>query len=867
MTGRTEEVDVIVGALNGAQGQAGVAVIGAAGVGKTRLVREASEVHRARGWTVRWLAGTAAAQSVPLGAFAQWAESLDGDPLQLVGSVIAAVTASADDAPVLICVDDAHRLDDLSAFVLHQLVLRGSAKAIITIRTGEPAPDVVTTLWKDGHLRRLDVYPLLRKHFDALLETVLAGPVERQAASRLWQLTQGNALFLQEIVKHELQAQRLSRSSGSWAWTGPVDLSPALVELVDLQLGQADQLVLDVVDMVALAEPLELVHLVTLADSEAIEESERRGSISVSSGSPGVVRLGHPLFGEVRLARAGRWRLARLRGRLVRAMTATDSRAGPQDPVRLALLWLDSDLPANVGVYTLAAEVAAKRLDLLLAARFAEAAVDAGASLDAEILLAQLHSLSSRGEDAELLLSSLTRRQLPEEAWIAAVSLRAANLLWTLGRPDESFAVMDEALATSSPAGMPSLLSFRAVQFATVARPAEAVRTTDSIGRGRLAPLPAMMRAWALTIAHGDVGNARQSAAAAEVGAALAATSPEVAFQGGGLAIYYADALILQGDPTTARLLAQNLDAQMADVPGVARTNVSALNGFTALATGDARTAVELLGAAHHEYERIGSTVGTEHFFGVAHVLALALTADADAARDALTSVQRNRHRALLFLEPSLRLAEAWVVAERGHLAQARAIATEAAEFARGHGQYAREVSCLQAAIQFGDTRHANRLVELARRVEGPRIQLVARWATALADHDGLELSSVSDGLEAMGDRIAAADAAAHASLAFQRQNRRGAALTAAGRATRIIDACGASTPATRAAAMPLPFSRREREVAQLVSDGLSNKEIAAAMMVSIRTVEGHIYQACRKLGVGSRIELARVLDPLTDTK
>ena len=54
----------------------------------------------ARGWAVRWLAGTAAAQSVPFGAFAQWADRLDGNALQLVGSVIEAVTASADGAPV-----------------------------------------------------------------------------------------------------------------------------------------------------------------------------------------------------------------------------------------------------------------------------------------------------------------------------------------------------------------------------------------------------------------------------------------------------------------------------------------------------------------------------------------------------------------------------------------------------------------------------------------------------------------------------------------------------------------------------------------------------------------------------------------------
>ena len=68
--------------------------------------------------------------------------------------MIRAITASPDGAPVLVVVDDARLLDNLSAFVLHQLVLRRSATVIATIRTGAPAPDAVTALWKDGLLRR-----------------------------------------------------------------------------------------------------------------------------------------------------------------------------------------------------------------------------------------------------------------------------------------------------------------------------------------------------------------------------------------------------------------------------------------------------------------------------------------------------------------------------------------------------------------------------------------------------------------------------------------------------------------------------------------------------------------------------------------
>jgi DNA-binding NarL/FixJ family response regulator len=169
-------------------------------------------------------------------------------------------------------------------------------------------------------------------------------------------------------------------------------------------------------------------------------------------------------------------------------------------------------------------------------------------------------------------------------------------------------------------------------------------------------------------------------------------------------------------------------------------------------------------------------------------------------------------------------------------------------------------VVCLQAAIQFGDQHTTERLTELAQLVDGPRAGLVGRWAAALADHDGDALLAVSHDLEAMGDRIAAADAAAHASRVLNQQTRRGPALTASGRADRLITSCGATTPATQAAAMPLPLSDREREIAILIAQGLSNIEIAEALTLSVRTIEGHIYRACARVGAATRTELARLI-------
>jgi DNA-binding CsgD family transcriptional regulator len=96
--------------------------------------------------------------------------------------------------------------------------------------------------------------------------------------------------------------------------------------------------------------------------------------------------------------------------------------------------------------------------------------------------------------------------------------------------------------------------------------------------------------------------------------------------------------------------------------------------------------------------------------------------------------------------------------------------------------------------------------------------------------------------------------------MAYRSRDLRGSALASSTRAEALGAQCGADTPALRQAREPLPLTDREREIVMLVSGDLSNRDIAARLNLSVRTVEGHIYKAMNKTGTADREELAALL-------
>jgi predicted ATPase/DNA-binding CsgD family transcriptional regulator len=88
---------------------------------------------------------------------------------------------------------------------------------------------------------------------------------------------------------------------------------------------------------------------------------------------------------------------------------------------------------------------------------------------------------------------------------------------------------------------------------------------------------------------------------------------------------------------------------------------------------------------------------------------------------------------------------------------------------------------------------------------------------------------------------------------AFRAAFRRGSALSD----EQVLAEALEQAPAVEPPQEQVPLTRRELEVAPLVGCGLSNREIAERLLISQRTVESHVDSILRKLGFGSRTQVA----------
>jgi DNA-binding CsgD family transcriptional regulator len=169
----------------------------------------------------------------------------------------------------------------------------------------------------------------------------------------------------------------------------------------------------------------------------------------------------------------------------------------------------------------------------------------------------------------------------------------------------------------------------------------------------------------------------------------------------------------------------------------------------------------------------------------------------------------------------------------------------------------------LHVALLLGaDAKHcAAGLEALALDAQDDAIHAWARHARAVADRNPTAQLAAAEAFEELGLDLDAAQAAALAAVAFRRDGLSASANRASTLAGRCADRCpGVRVPALAARPDAPDLTAREREIAGLAARGLSNPDIADALVLSVRSVETYVLRVYRKLGVRNRSDLSKAL-------
>lgn len=838
------------------------------GVGRTRLAHEVLRLAAGRGHPTRWAAGTAASALVPLGSLAHLIPRVDAawHPLELLQRAVDAIAGAGGEGRPVLAVDDVHFLDPLSVSLVHQLAASGTVSLVLTLRTAFSTPDPVTPLWKDGVATRLDLQPLPRHDADKVVQKVLGGEVETRTSERLWQLSLGNPLFLNELLTDGHRSGHLQERSGLWRWVGRMEPSQRLSEMALAHLGDLSEPERQVLEVLAAVDPLPIELVSDLSDPGAVAALVRRGLV-VERSAPNalLMQIAHPLYSEVIRQKTSDLTLRELRRRLVALRPSLATRDAALS--RSAILLGGRPGAEDPEMLTEAARRANALLDHALAERLARASILAGAGTEAHLALAE--AAQWRGESAlsEEVAAAVVPTAASESQLVELTVVRAVTLFLGLDRAAEAFSLLNDAIRSVRDDEDWALLTASVAYLAFLGGDPRRGADTAAAALERAGPagvaraLASAASASAQAVA-GRTGAAREMARTARKVWADVPVCREAAMVR--VAVSQAEMLALRygGDIRELERRAEALHEENLASPEWAGDAVASFHrGFAALAAGRPSVAsrwyVEALAGLDDR-----DPIGLLPVCAAELATARAQLGDVDGARELVQVARGTARQVLPAFRPTGRLADAWLAAAESRRDEASRRAVEAAAMAEASGQGALEAIMLHAAACWGDAAEVlSRLSTLANELDSPLVGVCAAHVQALLTGDGPQLDAVVKRFEDMGALLMASQAAGHAALAHESSGDRNAATASRAMVVELARRCGLPGTADPAPGAPMGLTSREWEIARHAARGVSNQEIAASLFLSVRTVETHLAHAYAKLGIRGRRELAGLVE------
>ncbi len=180
-----------------------------------------------------------------LGVAAQ-ASDVPGGRMRLFGAILAFIRSAADQSPVLLCLEDLHAADAATLHLLHYLI-RQTRRVAVTIlgtyrdeevRHGEPLAQFLALLARDRLAEPLRLSPLGPIDARRLVTTLVGAPVSSDLNDSLYSASEGNPLFIEQLVLALRDNGRLDDAPDAWRHgvTSTSSIPPVIRDIVEQRL-------------------------------------------------------------------------------------------------------------------------------------------------------------------------------------------------------------------------------------------------------------------------------------------------------------------------------------------------------------------------------------------------------------------------------------------------------------------------------------------------------------------------------------------------------------------------------------------------------------------------------------------------------
>ncbi len=863
-----------------AEGRMGLVVTGERGVGKTLVGRAALAGFGPNVHTIQ-LRSSGPGNGTPYGCLAftlaRLPQSALGSPTAILHGITSLIRDDAAGRNCVILLDNAGEVDELSTGVLLNLLQTRTARLILTAQRTTDLPADFYWLITAGKLGEFKLANMTELETLDVLQAGLGHRVSTALASQMHELVGGSPTLLQAVVSEQIERGNLVLSGSVWTLVDEVALDgrTALEDIVRARYARESPVAREVIDVLSCARSLPLTRLAKMFSAGIIADMEDAGQIVVDRSDGHHVTLGDRYLGDIVRNWLSVERRLELREMVPGHQEHELGELTVEDLLAYAA-WTHDCHAALAPAHALAAAKAAVRLfDPKFALKCASSLTPkdrewAGGQLQKSAAYLQLGlPLQARAVLNDVAPPQLAALGIEEFADFVAAKVECMSWL-----QDDPAAVLELISQAKERLGHHA------------AGGASASTARDEAARAGLV-LELCEFNYLSFIGDFQPMMERLAAAAATD---VRGTDPAFRLRS---SIILMEALSITGKEVEARTLMREIGGQLGEWSNIPRIRENfAWRAFNVLLlSGLWRQSIDMLRDAsgrtghglHSGSAATDLAVGMAYVYAGRGYLALDPLLAAIAQLEVRSTLQslRQAYAATAFAYAQTgNSIQAAIYLDRARSADrpARFVTATTTEFcmdmasrwlgdpaakerllhsADTHfraGRYTLAGICMLGATVNGTAGEFQFLEDLADLRQGPLAELSRTIAVGSRTKDAAVLLTAAEQAAALElDAVQARCAA----LAFDFAKTAGLT-SSANIAYGMLESLSESLPA-----LPImPRSRgpllteRERQIAALAGKGVSNKDIALEVGISVRTVEGHLYQVFTKLGVSSRSDL-----------